>query len=184
MTPRSESEPTSAARRSSMADRVEPCRILHRQVALDELVALGVERGELLVVEVRGRRGRAATGTRGGRRRAMPGRRRGCARPAGGRRRDSRARCTSEPRVSVDRRALGQLLDAGEAERQRARRELLDPAGRQAGRHLEHVTHPTTGVSHRSGPSECWRSSECQRSGGSDLRHSDGCYRRSRGRRR
>ena len=51
----------------------------------------------------------------------------------------------------VDRRQLGQLLDAGEAERQRARRELLDPAGRQAGRHLEHGAHRTTGVSPRRG---------------------------------
>ena len=33
------------------ADRVDPGRVLHRQVALDELAALGVERGELLVVE-------------------------------------------------------------------------------------------------------------------------------------
>ena len=34
---------------------------------------------------------------------------------------------------------LGQLLDAGEPELHRARRERLDPAGRQAGRHREHV---------------------------------------------
>ena len=43
-------------------------------------------------------------------------------------------------------RTLGQLLGAGEPERQGARGDLLDPAGRQAGRHVEHVTHPTTGV--------------------------------------
>ena len=143
MMPRSVSRPDLASRYSSTPMSATALRVFHLEVAPHQAHGVGPQGG--LVGRVQADGGQLVLVLGGG---PGQGRQAGveaCA--AAGRwstKSSSRARWTSEPLVVWGRGRLGQLLDAGEPERQRARGERLDPGGRQVDRHRECHGHDRT----------------------------------------
>ena len=148
MMPRSVRSPTWALSISSSPIGLHRLRVLHPQVVGDELATLLLERGRLASLEPEAREVGivAVLGDRllGGR--LEQG---GVALLGGPQERELEGAVDERAAGGVHGRRIVDLLDVDEAERQRARRERLDPAGREAGRHVvrRHETHGTTGVS-------------------------------------
>ena len=145
MMPRSVNASTCADRRSSSPISRTAVGSSIAEVVLDQLVAVALELDDLVGAEPE--QCEVGIGAVLGQRRLERGVEPCGGAVGGGQHEEQLEGAVHErPAGHVDAGRLGQLLDAGEPERHRARRERLDPGGRQADRHVEHAPIVRTGV--------------------------------------